>query len=44
MSKYNKDKKNDCVFTQEEVTDLICKLCSINKDSIVIDNTAGIET
>lgn len=42
MSKYNNDKKNDCVFTPEEVTDLMCKLCSINKDSIVIDNTAGI--
>lgn len=32
MSKYSNDKKNDCVFTLEEVADLMCKLCNVNKD------------
>ena len=42
MSKYSNDKKNDCVFTPEEVADLMCKLCNVNENSVVIDNTAGI--
>ena len=42
MSKYSNDKKNDCVFTLEEVADLMCKLCNVNENSLVIDNTAGI--
>ena len=37
MSKYSKDKKNDCVFTPEEVADLMCKLCNVNENSLVID-------
>lgn len=37
MSKYSKDKKNDCVFTQEEVDDIMCKLCNVNENSVVID-------
>lgn len=42
MSKYSNDKKNDCVFTPEEIADLMCKLCNVNENSVVIDNTAGI--
>ena len=42
MSKYIKDKKNDCVFTPEEVVDLMCKLCNVNENSVVIDNTESI--
>lgn len=42
MSKYNDDKNNDCVFTPQEVTDLMCKLCDVNDKSVVIDNTAGV--
>lgn len=37
MSKYSNDKKNDYVFTLEEVADLMCKLCNVNENSLVID-------
>ena len=37
MSKYSNDKKNDCVFTPERVADLMCKLCNVNENSLVID-------
>ena len=42
MSKYSNDKKNDCVFTPEEVADLMCKLCNVSEESLVIENAAGI--
>ena len=43
MSKYSNDKQNDCVFTPEEVADLMFKLCNVNENSVVIDNTVGID-